>query len=505
MATVLRWLLSPHRRDILVVLPIVLSISVFYEFMASAGTFRDLEGMKRYASMADGFEHGHLYLRRRPPPQLLAQEDPLYPSNRSLWVWDGSLYENRWYFYWGPVPALLLVAVDKLTRLGPVSDQTLTLIFMLGRLYGGAALIIGLSRSALARGQPPWLVGLAVAVFGLTSPIPFILCRPNVYEACLAAGQCFLFIGLAFALWGLARPNRRTLLFVVSSVCWGLAIGSRVTMAIPIPLIIVITLGVLWLGYDRSLGTLLRHAFALGAPAAFAVMAYAAYNYARFDSVTEFGTTWQASTQKFVTNRVFFLPNLYSYLFAPVLWSCRFPFVMAVSRRPLASWIEWPPDYATFEPMGGLLLLSGWCWLLMVLPFRSMLGMWKRWRYRGLASAEKLRSIELWAMLCALAIAMSMVPVLGLWEASMRYTGDAIGGLVIAATLAAFWCKRRADATRKPCWMWATRGALIGLGLYTCIIGAFSGVASYGEPFKKHNPALYESLQRNWSLCARAI
>jgi hypothetical protein len=502
-STLLRWLSSQHRRHILVALPILLSVSVFYEFMASTGTFRDLEGQRHYASMADGFEHGHLYLQRRPRPELLKQEDPLHPSNKPLWIWDASLYKGHWYLYWGPVPALLSIAIDRLTGSGPLSDQTLTLIFMLGRLYAGAALILGLARSVRARQPPAWLVALAIAAFGLTSPIPFILARPYVYEACLAAGQCFLFCGLAFAFWGLVGSRWRTLKFVLASVCWGLAIGSRVTMAIPVPLIILGTAGVLWIYYERSVRELLKHVLALGIPATCAVVAYAAYNYARFDSVTEFGTTWQASTQRFVTNDIFVIPNIYSYLFAPVSWSCRFPFVMAVAHRPLATWIDWPKGYKTFELVGGLLLLSGWCWLLLLLLLRPLLATWQRWRHRGLASAGRVPAPELWALLCAGAILLSMLPVLGLWEASMRYTGDAVGGVVLAATLAAFWWKRRAEAGAKPGLVWGTRVALLMLGLHTCIVGAFSGISSYRDPFKLQNPALYDTLQRSWSLCGR--
>jgi hypothetical protein len=498
----LRWLSSPHRRYVLVALPIVLSISVFYEFMASAGKFRDLARQRHYALMAEGFEQGHLYLNRRPSRELLAQEDPLHPANKQLWVWDASLYKRRWYFYWGPVPALLLIAIDKLTGSGLLSDQRLTLIFMIGRLCAGAFLILGLARTVRAREQPAWLVGLAIAAFGLTSPIPFSTAHPYVYEACLAAGQCFLFWGLAFAFWGLVRPTRRTLKFVLASVCWGLAVGSRVTMAIPVPLIIVITLGVLWWRCERSARALLKEAIALGTPAALAVVAYAAYNYARFDSLTEFGTSWQASTQRFVTNRIFVIPNIYSYLFAPVHWSCRFPFASAVGYRPLASFIQWPADYATFELVGGLMVLSGWCWLVVVLAYRGGLAVWKRWRYRGLASASTLPVPELWGLLCAASIVLSMVPVLGLWEASMRYTGDAVGGVILASTLAAFWWMRRAHASGKRALIWSTRAALVALGLHTCIIGACSGIASYGDPFKKQNPALYDSL-RTWSFCVR--
>jgi hypothetical protein len=503
-AAALRWLFARERRQLLLALPVVLAISIFYQFMASSGTFRDLQSAHRYAEMADGFEHGHLYIQRRPSQKLLREEDPFHPSNKPKWIWDATLYEDRWYFYWGPVPALLLWAWKALTGEGRVSDQTLTLLFMLGRLYAGAALILGLGRVARSR-EPAWLVATGIAVFGLTSPIPFIVARPKVYEACLAAGQCFLFCGLAMAFWGLVRPSRRTLKFVLAGTLWGLAIGSRVTMVIPVPFLILTTALIVWLRVDRSTPRLLANLLALGTPAAMALGAYALYNYARFDSFTEFGTTWQASLQKFVTSPVFIIPNVYSYLFAPVSWSCEFPFVMAKPGRPLASWIYWPRDYAVFELVGGILLLSAWCWLMVVVVYRPLAGgIMRLVRRSALADPYRFSTVDLWATVCSTAMLLAMWPVLGLWEASMRYPGDSIGGVAIATILAAFWLRRRADASSKRYVPIATRAVLILLAAHTTLIGALSGVASYGNPFERNNPELYRALRTTLSFCRAA-
>jgi hypothetical protein len=451
--------------------------------------------------MERGFARGHLYISRKPSPRLLAQEDPFHPSNKPLWVWDSTLYDGHFYFYWGPVPALLTWAFKSVTGFtGKISDQTLTLLFMLGRLYAGAALILGLGRSIRMR-QPPWIVGLAIAVFGLTSPIPFIMARPLVYEACLAAGQCFLFGGLLMAFWGLVDRSRRTLKFLIAGVSWALAIGSRITMSIPIPVIVLITLGLIWFSGERSWRKLVAPSMALGAPVATALACYAIYNYARFGSVSEFGVTWQLTTQKFVTSDVFVIPNIFSYLFAPADWSCHFPFVKAVPRRPLSPWIEWPEGYYTFELVAGIMTLSAWCWLALVALWRPVARVWVSLTQRDAAATPTISIPELWAGSCSLAILFSMVPVLGLWEASMRYTGDAIGGVIIASTLAAFWLLRRADASPRPLTRLAVRAMLVILGLHSCVLGGLSGVASYGAPFERHNPELYESLRQTLSLC----
>ena len=125
------------------------------------------------------------------------------PSTHPIWLWDASLYKGRYYLYWGPVPALLLLLFKGIARYhGTIIDQWPTLLFMLGRLYAGAAIILRMSRYVRTR-MPAWFVGLSILIFGLASPTPFIVARPHIYEACLAAGQCFLFWGLYAALCGI--------------------------------------------------------------------------------------------------------------------------------------------------------------------------------------------------------------------------------------------------------------------------------------------------------------
>ena len=97
---------------------------------------------------------------------------------------------------------------------------------------------------------------------------------------------------------------------------------------------------------------------------------------------------------------------------------------------------------------------------------------------------------------------LALTPELGGLEASMRYAGDAIGGVTLAAALAAFRLRRRIDASGKPWSKVGVRVLLVALGLHTCVVGTFSGVTSYTDPFKKNNPKLYDSLQRSWSFCA---
>jgi len=82
-------------------LPVTLLISVYYLFLASAGTFHDLASqLSYYDQMCEGFRQGHLYIPLVPSPALLASDDPFRYSNLNLWLWDATLYKGHYYLYY---------------------------------------------------------------------------------------------------------------------------------------------------------------------------------------------------------------------------------------------------------------------------------------------------------------------------------------------------------------------------------------------------------------------
>jgi len=482
-------------------LPVVLAISVYYVFLASAGTFRDLpQQLDYYDRMCEGFRHGHLYILQAPSPELLEKADPFAYSNVNLWLWDASLYKGHYYMYWGPVPGLLLLAFKVLTGSHErITDQWPTALFMVGRLIAGAGIVLSLASRVWTR-QPAWICALAIAVFGLANPSPFVVARPHVYEASLAGGQCFLFLGLFWAFSGLTTRASRRLFFLLSSLSWALAAGCRVTAFLPVPLLIAATAGFAWHLSSRSPKRFAYDCLALGAPFAVAACAYGAYNYARFESVIEFGQNYQVTRQPFTGNSAYVVPNLFSYFFAPVRWSCRFPFVNILDHRPLSSLIEWPLGYESFERVGGILITDAWCWLVLLWIWRIAEYLWGR-RRGDARSSSNIEVDELWLFICSMATVVSIVPALPLWEASMRYVEDAVGGLVLASTLGVFWLLQRTYFYRRRAFGLFARGVILAFGAQTCVVGALAAVTSYEDPLKTKNPVLFEQLEEWFSLC----
>jgi len=493
------------KRTLLWTAPILLALSVFYLFLASAGTFHDLQTQRDYYDlMAEGFRAGHLYIKDVPSPELLAKDDPFRYENIQLWIWDATLYKGRYYLYWGPVPALLLLAYKIVMGSHErITDQWPTALFMIGRLWAGAALILSIASRAKLR-QPPWIACLAIAVFGLGNPTPFIVARPHVYEAALAGGQCFLFWGLVAAFWGLELGRLRTVLFAVGGFAWALAIGCRVTNFFCVPVVLANTAAFAWYNSERKWRPWVRDCLALGAPVAAVAVGYGIYNYLRFGAVTEFGVSYQLTMQPFWGNDRYVWPNVFSYLFAPVKVSCRFPFFWIERYRELSKLIEWPSGYQSFELVGGIMLTTGWCWLACIIGIRLLAHLRTTLGApRPSDGASRMTSHEAWLLTTALATMVAIVPVLPLWEASMRYVEDATGGILLIATSCAFWLVRRTDVAKLRISRWLSRMVVATLGLQSAAVGSLIAFRSYEDPFMSSNPVLYQELEQRLSVCPK--
>lgn len=477
------------------------ALTVYYAFVVSSGTFKVTAWNSNYYDLlVEGWKAGHLYLPVVPNPLLLAQPDPYDLVNRVWWLWDASLYRGHFYLNWGPAPGMCLWLYKLVTQQhATVHDQWLVLFFALLRLYAGSALIVAYARSQ-APALPNWALQLAVLVFGLASPTPYVLARPLMYEAAITSGQAFLFCGLGCAFWGLKKPHLRTRLFVLAGVCFSLAVGSRATMALVAPIVVVVTALVAHRTAGYPPREVLRSLLKLGLPLCMTVVAYGLYNQLRFDSPTEFGLSYILSAPRFVTASRWILPNIVSYLTSDVAWTCDFPFARLPLQRSLTTLITWPIDYNLGNyPMGeraaGVLVASSICWL------------WGVWFWRAAASVmERITPVrartwsndELWLLGCSIALVCGILPATTMWMATMRFLEDACGGILLGSIGAGFWLlTRMRRRTTRLFW----KCAYAGLAVYSIGVGVCLGFTGHIENFGRQNPVLFTTLAQRVSVC----
>ena len=374
-----------------------------------------------YSHLADGFMHGQLGLPDVPPPKLLALPDPYDPhANWALRLHDAVLFNGRYFVYWGPVPALLVIPFCAFVgQTHPTfGDQYLVFIFSTGVVIVATIFMIQIQRRLFSWQRMPAVL-LGALSLGMGAPLLIALLRPAVYEAAILAGQFFLLSGLLLIWIALNRQDRRGLPMALAGICFTLSVGSRVSLA---PAIGVIVLLALW-RLPRPVSI-----FGLLLPLAIGAALYAGYNFGRFGSMLEFGLRYQlagANQHTMVASQYssprFIVPNLLVYTLAEPDYLKKFPYVQASTPRWGAAMFHLGPTYRIERLVG---LVETQAFLLFAI---AAIG----WRKQD-RTANWLRR-SLWV-----AVVLGFIPALMIDGGTERYLMDMVPGCTILAALG-FW------------------------------------------------------------------
>ncbi|MCX6934392.1 MAG: hypothetical protein NTZ29_17185, partial [Verrucomicrobia bacterium] len=303
-----------------------------------------------YAHLVDGYLAGHTHLSRAPAPELLALADPYDPkTNADYRAWDASLYQGKFYLYFGPAPALLTMLPWKLLT-GHMLPQWAAAAWLSIAGFGVLSLLLAGIRRQWFPATTPAQLGCAVLLAGHICWLPVILRRPAFWELPIITAVA-LFWSALYCLWRF-RPDR-------PSALWALAGGTALALmpaARPTYAIAAIFLIAFWawpLLRPRLDGPRLRVLAALFAPPVAAAVSLVAYNVLRFGRPLEFGQGYQLWGADFRGIDLFsagnVLTNVWFYLCALPDLSPYFPFLRTVNQGAL------PAGYLGTEELPGLL------------------------------------------------------------------------------------------------------------------------------------------------------
>lgn len=423
----LRWVSSPRldcRRLALavcavIVLGLYLTIATQYgRSIRPAANQRDIHNL-----IADALEHRHARLPVDVPPGLAALPDPYDPganaSFRGAGLHDLSYYEGAIYSYFGPTPALSLLMPFRLLGIGDVTPPLATLVFLSVGYFFLALLYL---RLAQLLPRPPGLLldCVALLLLGLATTAPFIMHAGRPYEETIAAGLSFVAAGAYFLARAFTQTSHRTLLCALASASLGIAVGARPDLVVYSLLLVAAAVIVAVRGTDRF-----RTVLALLVPVAVCGFLLAAYNYDRFHSITEFGSSYQLAglnMQTYVFRQAWYIPlGLFYYLLAVPRIDSSFPFI----RLLTITFDGNHPTLYSYEPVAGLLVAvpSVPIGITALVAVGPRLMRRAAWLYAGLATA---------------AIASLLVVVFVAWQfnsATMRYELDFAPLLVLVAAL----------------------------------------------------------------------
>lgn len=442
---------------------------------------------------ADAFRHGQLHLRTPVPPAVRALEDP-YDPRQALPVLpadirDLTLYRDRLYTYWGPVPALLAFLPFQVLGLGDLPPAFALLAFALAALLLQAA-ILGRLTARYAPEAPGWLRAAALAVVAVGGGLPFLLRSPQTYQVAIGAGVCFASATVYLLTRAALRPGgpRRGQL-LGAGLCAGLAFGSRPPMGI----VLVLGLAIVWvlhrggrLGETPRAG-LARAAGLLLAPFALCVAGIGVYNAMRFGSPAEFGLRYTLTgfdIRGKLGHAGFLGPGLWYYLLQPIRPRVEFPFLW-LGPPPYYPWSV-PAAYEAPERVAGVL------WTLPLLALLAAVPTVLRRRARP-AAALLAVAVACGAVLMAFEAAYQPV-------ATQRYEADFLAYLVPATALA--WLLATALASGRARRTLAWGGGV--LAAWTILVGLAISLVGYDNPLRIHHRGTWNALRSVTSPIATA-
>ncbi|QAT48430.1 hypothetical protein EQM14_00770 [Caproiciproducens sp. NJN-50] len=293
-----------------------------------------------YIQQFDAFQKGQLNLDLSVDPKLGAMKNPYDYSARVAdgvsFSWDRSYYNGKYYSYFGLTPLFTVYyPYYFLFHSLPADSQAGAIL----ALWAIPFLFLLLRELALRYCKKInlllFLLGTAAAVF--SSMLFMLQISADFYYIAYLSEMLFLcaFLFLIFRSDRESRAGLRAFLLFLGGIAYVLAVGSRPVAALSIVLVLPALLKELLHGEGRISRRLLRlGAFAL--PVLCGALALMEYNFLRFGSPFEFGTTYQLTIDNMSCNRFSILnliPAVYHYFLQFPSLDPRFPFLHVVDRQ----------------------------------------------------------------------------------------------------------------------------------------------------------------------------
>ena len=294
-----------------------------------------------YHFLTDSFLAKRVDLLFTPPEELLILKNPRdYLQNRSIKFADGkrlhakihdaSLYHDKFYIYFSPVPVLVFYLPIKCLT-GYYPSESVTILLFITLSFMANLILLNKVKEKYFQKLDPFSIWLGSLLVGLGPNIIFLMRRPQIYEVAIAAALFFISVGTVF-LFNIFHKNKCGLDIFLCSLFLTLGVASRPHFVFAVAAVIIFILYYLWTKRELTI----RYATLLLLPFISIGILLATYNYIRFDSIFEFGENYQLlgnlygtvgkiyQSDLIQTNIVY---NFYGYFLKPVMFHMKPPYV----------------------------------------------------------------------------------------------------------------------------------------------------------------------------------
>ena len=338
--------------------------------------YNTVSWQNQYNELADAILDGHYYVSDDADPRLAELENPYDPAARNnagaTANWDHAYYEGKYYVYFGIVPALLFNIPVKLITENNVSPfasiMTLVPIFVIMSYLLIYALAMRFKSDKKSIPLLIYLMATTIFINGIGTA--FLMVWPDMYSLPIFTGLTFAISGLFCWLTAFKeRDNDYTLSkpkLLIGSICMALIAGCRPQLL----LVIFTAIPIFWntVFKDRKLfsKTSIANTLLFVVPIAVFALFMFHYNYARFGSPTDFGATYNLTTND-LTSRGLCLgrisQGIFLYILQPLNIKGIFPYIISTvtdSNFMGSNYVE--------SMYGGLLFLQPIVWLILFMP-----------------------------------------------------------------------------------------------------------------------------------------
>jgi hypothetical protein len=442
-----------------------------------------------YNLLVDGFTAGQLHLKADVPPGLAALPDPYDPEanqafRRQHRLHDVSYYDGKLHLYYGVTPALVLFGPYHWLTGGYLLNKQAVFVFSALGFLASTALLRACWRRYFPA-VPGIAVALAVAALGLLNSIPELLRIPAVCEVAISCGYAFVMVAL-LALWYALHADRHSVRWLaVASASYGLAVAARPSLLFGTAALLVPVVAA-WREHRNAPGTVAhlhgrsRQLLAALLPLMLVGCGLAAYNYARFGDIFEFGQQYQLASDRQDTARHFNLGflsfNWRVYFLSWVPWTGTFPFLAEPAT------LDPPPGHVAVESGHGILTNTPLNLFAFALVF-----LWREnWR-------ERFGALRVWLIAAMTVFATSTLVIGSYYWTVLRYQTEFQPVLTLLACIGVFVGEKArveiAPGILRRLW----RPSVAGACLYSAAFVALTNIKMLANELNRQAVVLAES------------
>lgn len=480
------------------ILTTVLLVGLIYVWFSSVGYWTTWpKGTSYHDLLAQGFLHGRTSLLVEPDPRLLELDDPYSMEARGdiPILWDVSYFKGRYFLYWGPAPAAILMVPKVLLDI-EISDSVVTFAATSMIMAASTLILLSLWNRFFAAQLPFWLLPAGAFLVGLGPPLLWSLGNSNVYEAAVSSGMAALLAAIGVAIPLLASEPMSPGRLFMTGLFLGMAVASRLSLGPATLLLLGVLVGQL-VRRRRSWRSFALDTASLLSPIVITGLLLGWYNLDRFGSLLEMGFRYQLTgrpgTPQDLFDARYLIPNTYNYMLRQFRTLSVFPFVkpiQGVESVPFLPVNFHPAMYTTQSVSGSIVAFPATLWAF-ITGWWVVCGAACQWA--GLEATETGRRLRTLAItLVALAVVAFLPTGAYHWSAN-RFQMDFMP-LVTILSVAGAWLtigRQRTGFSR-----FLLRGVGATSFLVSIVLAGLLAISADAFRFEKLNPELFEWITR---------